>query len=126
MLKNKFSAQPLPKEIFEFYKEKILAEGPLITRIRLLQIFPFFNRNTLKNWDEEERGIFGKINIGPRQLACYPTQNVVDFIEDMFCKRPLMLAEQEQMREEEEQERRKQQEKRSSTYYKNGRLKNET
>ena len=123
MSNNKFSAQPFPKEIFEFYKEKILAEGPLISRTRLLQIFPFFNRNTLRNWDEEGKGILGKINIGLRQLACYPTQNVVNFIEDMFCKHPLMLTEQEKMRQKEEEERRKQQEKRTSNYYKTGETK---
>lgn len=123
MTKNRFSAQPLPKEIFELYKEKILAEGPLITRTRLIQLFPFFNRNTLRNWDDEERGIPGKINIGSHKLACYPTQNTVDFIEEMFCKRPLMLAEQEKKRQKEEQERRKQQEKRTINFYKNGETK---
>ena len=123
MIKNKTSEQPLPKEFFESYKEKILAEGPLITRTRLLEVFPFFNRNTLRNWDEEERGIPGKINIGSHKLACYPTQNVVDFIKEMFCKRPLMLAEQEKKRQKEEQERREQQEKRTSNYYRTGELK---
>lgn len=123
MTKNKFSAQPFPKEVFEFYKEKILAEGPIITRTRLVQVFPFFNHNTLRNWDEENRGIEGKINIGSRKLACYPTQNVVDFIEEMFCKRPLRLAEQEKKRQKEEQERLKQQEKRTINYYKNGETK---
>lgn len=122
MTKNNFSAQPLPKELFEFYKEKILAEGPMISRTRLPQIFPFFNRNTLRNWDEEERGIPGKINIGPHKRAWYPTQNVVDFIEEMFCKRPLMLAEQEKKRQKEEQEKRKQQEKRSINYYMTGEI----
>lgn len=123
MAKNKFSAQPLPKEIFELYKEKILAEGPLITRTRLSKIFPFFNHHTLRNWDAEERGIPGKINIGLQKLACYPTQDTVDFIEEMFCKYPLMLAEQEEKRQKEEKERRKQQEKRTSNFYKIGKNK---
>ena len=123
MAKNKFSAQPLPKEIFEIYKEKILAEGPLITRTRLSKIFPFFNHHTLRNWDAEERGISGKINIGLQKQACYPTQATIDFIEEMFCKHPLMLAEQEQQRQKEEQERRKQQEKRTVNYYRIGETK---
>lgn len=123
MTKNNFSTQPLPQEIFKFYKEKILAESPLITRTKLIEIFPFFNRNTLRNWDEENRGITGKINISSRKVACYPTQNVVDFIEEMFCKRPLMLAEQEKQRQKKEQGSLKQQEKRTVNYYRTGETK---
>ena len=111
MTKNKFSAQintkktisnqttdkkrllvePMPQEWFEYIKEKILSQGPWITRIKLCKIFPLFKRNTLRNWDDQLTGIPGKKNIGPRQLACYPTQNTVDFIEEMFCKRPLQM-----------------------------------
>lgn len=83
--KRRLLAEPMPKEWFEYVKEKILNQGPWITRIRLCKIFPLFNRNTLRNWDDQLRGIPGKKNIGVRKLACYPTQNVVDFIEDMFC-----------------------------------------
>lgn len=100
--KRRLLAEPMPQEWFEYIKEKILSQGPWITRIRLCKIFPLFKRNTLRNWDDGLKGIPGKINVGPKQLACYPTQNTVDFIEEMFCKRPLQTQEDFENQEENE------------------------
>lgn len=121
--KKKLLAQPLPKEYFEFYKTKILAEGPIISRNRLCEVFPFFVSKTLTNWDYEGRGIPGKMNLGSQEIAYYPTQNVVEFIEELYCERPKKLAEKEKQRKREEEEKRKQQEKRTANYYKTGELK---
>lgn len=88
--KRRLLAEPMPQEWFEYIKEKILSQGPWIARTKLCKIFPLFKRNTLRNWDDQLIGIPGKRNIGPRRLACYPTKNVVEFIEEMFCKRPLL------------------------------------
>lgn len=98
--KRKLLAQPMPQNGSEYIKEKILCQGPWISRGRLCRICPLFNKNTLRNWDYQLIGIPGKKNIGPRKLACYPTQNVVDFMEDMFCKRPLLEKENYDEQEE--------------------------
>lgn len=121
--KKKMLAQPLPKEYFEFYKTKILAEGPLISRTKLCEIFPFLNPKTLRNWDCDNCGISGKINLGTQELAYYPIQNVIEFIEELYCERPKKLAEKEKQKQREEMEKRKQQERRTINYYKTGELK---
>ena len=121
--KKKLLAQPLPKEYFEFYKTKILAEGPIISRNRLCEIFPLFVAKTLRNWDYEERGISGKMNLGSQEIAYYPTKNVIEFIEELYCERPKKLAEKEKLQKREEEEKHKQQEKRTINYYKTGETK---
>ncbi|MBP5698805.1 MAG: hypothetical protein J6W96_04705 [Alphaproteobacteria bacterium] len=126
--------QPMSKEIFEKCKQAILEEScaGIISRVQLDKLLFFISRNTLRNLDcnKTKEGIKNPIKIGTRKYVYYRVEDVLEYIERVYCtelKQKIdkayielenYLTEQRRIREENER--------RSSTYYKDGRLKNES
>ncbi len=126
--------QPMDLELFEKCKQAILEEScaGIISRVQLDKMFFFISRNTLRNLDcnKTKQGIKNPIKIGARKYVYYHVEDVFEYLERVYCTEPKQkidkayielekyLTEQKRINEEKE--------KRSSTYYKDGRLKNET
>ena len=124
--------QPMNKELLEKCKQAILKKTKLgvISRVQLCKILFFLSRNTLRNLDSSnssKEGIKNPQHIGNRNYVYYHVEDVFEYLEREFCKKPLEridnakkeLQKLKQLQIEEQEAKRK----KFENLYKNGETK---
>lgn len=98
--------QPLPEKFLKQYELKILANAPLISRVKLCEITPL-NAHTLKNLDLRKEGIKNPLHDPNNNQVIYEVEEAVAFLRYIYCDKPKQKIEkaQKELEELKEQER---------------------